>query len=285
MQLLDTIDLFNIGYYADQDPTKPPAKRARFSESESIIRHRSVLYLPPDRFPKTCPSYAQWNFPRNYDLLIPKKYSPPASQRYTSDLFRGHMPRLFPQGYFQNRILSYPPSTTVQEAIDIYRNTFLPLGHIPEETIVSEFSYNHYVKPWQKTLEVRHMPFARFLKHCAISTPTDAEHPTFKEMDAIDQTDFTTAFLSDSDRSETASNATTSDHDPAEYSNIYNNDDDNVDDDDNIADDDDNIADDDDNTDNNDLCDTITLYVLSNTQTLPQITQNGNGIYDAIKDT
>ncbi len=39
-------------------------------------------------------------------------------------------------------------------------------------------------------------------------------------MDAIDQTDFATAFLSDSEnRSETASNATPSDHDPSEYSN------------------------------------------------------------------
>ena len=244
MQLLDTFDLFNIGYYADQDPTKPPAKRARFSESETIIRHRSILYLPPDRFPKTCPNYTKWNFPRNYDLLIPQKYPPPASQRYTSDLFRRHMPRLFPQGYFRNRILAYPPSTTVQEAIDIYRNTFLPLGHIPEDTIVSEFGHYHYVKPWQKTLELRSMPFARFLDiHCAISNPTgniklvpayatltsyprwmkEAEHPTFEEMDAIDQTDFATAFLSDSD---TSSEADTSDNHPIDYAKTNINDDD-----------------------------------------------------------
>ncbi len=144
MQLLDVIDLTNIGYFVGKDNPSVP-QNIIVNNIEDVLPYNIYLNVTPTTQFQNMSLVYQWTLSFSITPPIPKSYPPPL-QDDSYDEHTTSKPLLHPQGFYGNRVFSYPLSSTLREVIINFQSIFLPDVHLPFHKVLSMFQHYYFAK-------------------------------------------------------------------------------------------------------------------------------------------
>ncbi len=144
MQLLDVVDLTNIGYFVGKDNPSVP-QNIIINNVEDILPYNIFLNVTPAAAFQNMTLFYQWTLSFSIPPPTPKMYPPPPDED-SYDGYTTSKPLLHPQGFYGNRVFTYPLSSTLREVIINFKSIFLPDVHLPFHRVLSMFQHYYFAK-------------------------------------------------------------------------------------------------------------------------------------------